>query len=212
MIKQYPDFLSQQETTAIEQWLETKAWSAEKYKDVNGTGKILLNRHKNLDMHLEGSLVRQILLPKLQKVLPSSDCTHSGFLESHHPYDLHVDTIKSFESKNFYRTKAESTGHSFLIPLNENNNFRTVFFDYYNDSFDCKDSEDLSLTVTDPSRFDGLEHLRSSSKNFIIKKQIKIDAVVKWQRGHAFSWPRNQLHCSGNFDRGSVKHALVLFF
>lgn len=217
-IHQYPNFLSSSETDDILSWLEDRPYTKEKFGPTpTSSGVDILHfRNKNIDFHLDDSIVRQIVYPKLSGIISTTCPTHSAFLESHYPFSLHVDTIKTFDSNNFISTNDDSTDRAILIALNESPDFQTVFFDLYTDDLDeyykniPEMIPDLPVPVFD--QVNDLGHLPNHARNLLSYYSVDRAQGFTWQKGMALSWSRRQLHCSSNFYNKGIKQALVMFF
>ena len=217
-VQQYPGFITSDEADRILGWLKDQPYTKEKFaptansNDVN----VLHYRNKNIDFHLDGSLVRQIVYPKLSDIMADPCATHGAFLESHYPFSLHVDTVKTFDSKNFTAISDESNNRAVLIALNESTDFQTVFFDFYTDDIDQSYANipelipELPVPVYD--KINDLSHLPNRARNLLAYHSINQAQGVTWQKGMALTWSRQQLHCSSNFYHKGIKQALVLFF
>ena len=217
-ICEYPNFLSSDEVDEILGWLENKPYSKEKIAPAtifNASRDILHFRNKNIDFHLNESVVRQIVYPKLLTIVPGAVPTHSAFLESHYPFSLHIDTVQTFNSKNLPSTAQDSNDRAVMITLNESPDFQTVFFDLYLDDIDrCYNEiptmvEDLPVPIYD--NVSDLSHLPNKARNLLSYHCSKAQAFT-WKKGMALSWSRRQLHCSSNFYNKGIKQALIMFF
>ena len=217
-MKKYQNFLSKDEVNEILEWLESKPYTKEVMIDPLISADAVKYRNKSLDFHLESSLVRKIVFPKLKKIIPNADTadpTNSAFLESHYPFGLHVDTLKTFDKNGFYSIKNTTTNTAVLIALNESPDFKTVFFDFYTDDLD-KDYDSLPSSSQPVSTLEypgvDLSHFSDRSKEFLQYHKIKCIDCCRWEQGLAMVWPRTQLHSSSNFSGKGIKKALVLFF
>jgi hypothetical protein len=209
-----PDFLTAQEVGLLLDHFDRCPCAVEKTKQ-HQDKTIIYNRHKNIDYNMTGSLVRQIIYPKLEKIIGPHTMDNGSLLESHYPYPIHLDTHQDSAKKNFYCHSHDWKNQAVLISLNEDPCFKTVMFEYFADLLDYSlapiGDGTITDTIQDP-RYENLDlsHLADSQIEFI--KNIKITSVYHWKIGSALLWPRNQLHTSTNFYH-SAKHkkAVVIF-
>ena len=214
-IKRYPNFLTQSQCADILEWLEPRPYSKTKYTTDNQDNKVIQYRNKNLDLHLSTSLVAGIKTSSIMQTFGQLP-TPGALLESHYPFGLHVDTVKSFDKKGYESLHNEYIDISFLIPLNQGPGHQTVFFDYFSDLID----EDLKTASTktlqlDIPKFQGVEdlsHLTNAERHLLNEHNIGVSDYETWQIGNAITWTRNQLHCAGNFYTQGLKEAIILFF
>ena len=96
-----------------------------------------------------------------------------------------------------------------LIPLSENQYFKTIFFDYLIDQFDCNTV--LPKISNEPLEIgEDLDHVDPVLKEKI--KYIPLDQIFNWKIGDIAIWNRNQLHSASNFlPSGKFKTAITLF-
>ena len=102
-----------------------------------------------------------------------------------------------------------------LIPLCENEHFKTIFFEHMinDDVFNLNYLEQLTCSSNSelPGEFMELMDHHPPEEYDRIKK-LKLTQVIDWKVGRVFSWPRNQLHCSSNFEKYNLtKQAIVLW-
>lgn len=217
-IQQYPGLLTPEETDEILHWLKDRPYTKEKYGPGQTATDILHYRNKNIDFHLPDSVVRKIVFPKLSSLLQIPDLTptHSAFLESHYPFSLHVDTVKTFDNEQFSSTNEHSNERAVLIALNESTDFQTVFFDLHTDNLDEYYEKiptmipDLPVPVYDNTN--DLSHLSNRARNLLRHYNITRAEALTWKKGSALSWHRQQMHCSSNFYNKGIKQALIMFF
>lgn len=211
----YQAFLAQHEVDEILGWLDHQPYTKEK-KIVGPSGdEILQYRNKNIDLQYQDSVVGKILYPKLREILDDPVPTHSVFLESHFPFSLHVDTEKTFDRKEFYATKSNSTDRSLLVSLNQSTDFQTVFFDFFTDDLaECFEGLLVGEHLPAPCYpgVNDLSHLSNRDRQLLEHHAVQCTDCYTWQCGEAISWPRAQLHCSSNFYGKGIKQALVMFF
>jgi len=214
-IKRYPDFLTQSQCAEISEWLKPRPYSKTKYTMDDQDNEVIQYRNKNLDLQLSTSLVAKILNPLILQTFGQLP-THGSLLESHYPFGLHVDTVKSFDNKEYESLHQEYIDISFLIPLNQGPGHQTVFFDYFSELIDddLKSASAKTLQLDIP-KFQGVEdlsHLTNAERHLLNENNIVASDYETWQIGNAFTWPRRQLHCAGNFYTQGVKEAITLFF
>lgn len=216
LLDRYENFISCSEADEILDWLETKPYTKETTTLDPSGAEVLQYRNKNIDLHLPESRVRQIIYPKLEKLFHNPCPTHSAFLESHYPFSLHVDTVQTFQNENFYSTNSMSNNRAVLIALNESPDFQTVFFDFFSDDlkscFQNLPEIDESLPVPIYPGVNDLSHFAARDRSLLQHHNIQYADHQTWKKGQAISWPRTQLHCSGNFYRKGFKQALIMFF
>jgi len=174
----------------------------------------LFRNIKNSEYNLEDQDAFKILNPKLTKILGPHHFTGGHWLDAHSPYLLHVDNIAIFEKSNipvYHSPLHKNVG--VLIPLVEHQHFHTIFFDHYFEMFDSSYKQEIaksSNSSLDDSVMDLLDHHDPNDLPDI--KKFKLDQVVNWKIGNVLMWPRNQLHCSSNFEKyGLTKQAIVLW-
>jgi hypothetical protein len=216
LLENYPEFLSADEVKIILDWLDHREYTKEKTMLLEGTGEIVKYRNKNTDFQLPDSLIREIVYPKLQRLFNDPTPTHNTFLESHYPFGIHLDTVSTFERKNFTKTSSDTNERAVLIALNQSPSFRTVFFDFYADDLDeyyqnVPNIDALAPEFIAPQEID-LSHLTNKELNLLSHYNIELAGSCPWETGMAISWSRRQLHCSSNFYTKGVKKALVMFF
>ena len=209
-----PDFLTIDEVNSILTYFNNRPYDVENIKEVCGEA-IVNNRHKNNDYNLPGSLVREIVYSKLEKIVGPHIMDNGSLLESHYPYAAHLDTHQDLSRKNFHCHSDNFLNQSVLLSLNEDPSFKTVMFDYFADLVDYTEPPvndgSIANTMLDP-KYANLDfsHMLENQINFI--KHIQITDVYNWKTGSAIIWPRNQLHTSSNFyHSGKQKKAIVLF-
>lgn len=174
----------------------------------------LFRNMKNSEYNLENQAAFKILNPKLTKVLGPHHFTGGHWLDAHSPYLLHIDNISSFTEANvpvYYSPLHKNIG--VLIPLVEHKHFNTIFFNHYFETLSPLYKQEIakdSISLLDDSIMDLLDH--HSSDDLPNIKRFKLDQVVNWKIGSVLTWPRNQLHCSSNFEKyGLTKQAIVLW-
>lgn len=209
-----PDFLTAQEVELLLDHFDRCPYAVENTKQ-HQNKTIIYNRHKNSDYNLAGSLVREIIYPKLEKIIGPHMMDNGSLLESHYPYPIHVDTHQDSAKNNFYSHSHTYQNQAVLISLNEDPCFKTVMFEYFADLLDYSTAPTgdgmITDTIQDP-RYDDLDlsHLSDSNIEFI--KNIKITSVYHWKIGSALLWPRNQLHMSTNFYHSAKQKKAVVIF
>jgi hypothetical protein len=176
-------------------------------------GKIFRNI-KNSEYNFEDQDVFKILNPALTKILGPHQFTGGHWLDAHSPYTLHIDNISDFQKRNipvFQSPLHKNVG--VLIPLVEHQHFNTVFFDHYFEILEpgyIQKTANNSMSLLDQSIMDLLDH--HSAENLVDIQRFRLDRVVNWKIGSVLVWPRNQLHCSSNFEKyGLTKQAVVLW-
>ena len=214
-VKRYPNFLTQSQCAQILEWLEPRPYSKTKYQTDDQGNEIVKYRNKNLDLHLSTSLVAEIINPSIMQTFGKLP-THGSLLESHFPFGLHVDTVETFDKKGFESLHKDDINISCLIPLNQGPGHQTVFFDYFSnlidDNLKSASTKTLQLDVPKFQGVENLSHLTNTERHLLDENNIVVSDYETWQIGNAISWPRNQLHCAGNFYTRGVKEAIVLFF
>ena len=207
------EFLTISETNLLLSYFDDQPYVAENTVEYN-SNMIVENRHKNNDYNVPNSLCRQIIYPKLEKIIGPHIMDSGSLLESHYPYSLHVDSKKTFAKDKFYSHVNVSKDISVLISLNEDSSFNTVMFDYFAEIFDCDQvpsTRSQSNTTADPKYADlNFDHFTPQELKFV--RNLQITNVYKWKTGSVIMWPRNQLPASSNFyASGKQKKAIVLF-
>jgi hypothetical protein len=208
------NFLTSDEVKFLLSYYDSKPYTAENIREYQGR-KIINNRHKNSEYDLTTSPVHQLIYPKLKEIIGMHQLDAGSLVESHFPFQIHLDTHKTFEDKHFYQhTEAQKClDIAVLISLNEDPSFKTVMFDYYADAIDLKQipSNGNMNTQTSVERSEvNLDHFTNQQLEFI--QNLKISRVYNWSAGSVIVWPRRQLHCSSNFyPSGNQKKAIVLF-
>lgn len=216
----YPDFITREEGCQILECLRDKEYTKEKTRVTYNGETLIVYKNKNLDLELEDGCVAKIITPKIMKLvgrLPKS----SALLESHHPFGLHVDTVTTFVNKDidsecdFPETNLFFDNLAFLIPLTEDKDQQTILFDFYSDDLDLDRPKDKLPYALPTPVYDGvhdLGNLDSEDRHLLHHYNITVSDCFTWKIGHAFTWPRNQLHCAGKYFQSDLKQALVLFF
>jgi hypothetical protein len=204
-----PDFLTADEVESLLVEFSLQSYTSEKTKQLFDK-TIIASRYKNNHYNTPNSVVRQIVYPKLKNILGDHTMDSGSFLESHYPYDIHLDSHDTFSKKNFYSHTQNEINTSVLISLNEDSCFKTVFFDYFAQTLDLTKVPTGQEKHLDNHRSVDLSHLPEQHHKFI--ENLNITDVYHWKIGHAVLWPRTQLHASSNFYlSGKQKKAVVLF-
>jgi hypothetical protein len=169
---------------------------------------------KHSEYNLEDQLPFRILHEKLTQILGPHQFTGGHWMDSHFPFLCHNDSIANHAARGVpihYSDLHKNIG--VLIPLCEGKHFHTVFFDHmlpelypnYLDDLAANSDTELSDDVMDL-----LDHHDPDAYRKI--KKLKLAKIVRWKLGSMFTWPRDQLHCSSNFEKyGLTKQALVLW-
>lgn len=169
---------------------------------------------KNSEYNMEDQLSFKIINPKLTEVLGQHHFTGGHWMDSYSPFLLHIDNIASYNDRNV--PVYESPLHKnigVLIPLCENPHFHTVFFDHCLDVMNPQAIADLARS-RDETLSDEFMQLMDHHPAETLQKirHLKLDRVIEWKLGSIFSWPRDQLHCSSNFEKYNLnKQAIVLW-
>jgi hypothetical protein len=169
---------------------------------------------KNSEYNLQDQLPFKILNKKLTQTLGPHQFTGGHWMDSHYPFYCHVDSLTNHVARGI--TVHDSQLHKnigLLIPLSENKHFHTVFFDHMFERLYPTYMDDLardSDSSLDVNVMNLLDHHTPEECEKI--KKFKLSKIVPWTLGSMFSWPRNQLHCSSNFEKyGLTKQAIVLW-
>jgi len=169
---------------------------------------------KNSEYNLEDQLPYKILHEKLTQTLGPHHFTGGHWMDSHAPFRCHIDNIANYTARGVPIHHSELHKNvGVLIPLCEGEHFQTIFFDhmldqlypgYMNDLANNSDTELDSVTMS------LLDHHSADECEKI--KKFKLANIVRWKLGNMFTWPRDQLHCSSNFEKyGLTKQAIVLW-
>jgi len=169
---------------------------------------------KNSEYNLEDQLPYKILNEKLTQALGPHHFTGGHWMDSHFPFQCHVDNIANYVSRGVpihYSELHKNIG--VLIPLSEGEHFHTIFFDHTIEELYPNYMDDLAVnsdTDLDSGTMDLLDHHSVDECEKI--KKLKLSNIVPWKLGNMFTWPRDQLHCSSNFEKyGLTKQAIVLW-
>lgn len=206
--------LTSHEVGFLLSYYNSKPYTAENIREYQGQ-KIINNRHKDSEYDIPTSPVHQLIYPKLKEIIGLHQMDGGSLLESHFPFQMHLDTHKTFEDNQFYQHTETSKclDIAVLISLNEDPSFKTVMFDYCADTIDLTQipSEgNMNIQESIECADVTLDHFTSQQLEFI--KNLKISSVYNWSAGSVIVWPRRQLHCSSNFySSGKQKKAIVLF-
>jgi hypothetical protein len=208
---QYSNVLAPDEITQLIDYFNSKEYSKENYKDTVH-GHLLRYRNKHSEYEIADSAVRSILYPKVLSIIGEHGIDGGMLLESHYPFGLHIDswTDDIFPGKKMHVKNQLFANKSIMFPLVSSKKFNTVFFDYYSDTIlDFPNEGNCQNTDFFINNID-LSHFTQSQRNFVADKSIS--GVFEWEAGSVVVWPRNQLHCSGNFyNSGLIKTAIILF-
>ena len=174
----------------------------------------LLRNIKNSNYNLEDQAPYKIIHDKLEDNIGPHHFTGGHWLDSHQPYQLHIDNIVSFKSRDIPVYESElHKNYGLLIPLVENKHFCTMFFNHYLKDMSegwmeglVKDNaQQLSTDTIDLLGHHTLKELESI-------KHFQLDGIAEWKIGRVIVWDRNQLHCSSNFAKFNLnKQAVVLW-
>jgi hypothetical protein len=168
-------------------------------------------RNKNNGYDDKDSLPYEIIHSKLVNILGEHNMQYGAYLESHYPFGVHVDTNTHIdETQDVYHHKTDIHRNiAVIIPLCESSYFKTIFFDYFINSFD--DDTTLPKLLKEPQDLDiDLDHLGTIVKEKM--QWIPIDQIFHWKIGDIAIWNRNQLHCASNFlPSNTFKTAVTLF-
>lgn len=206
----YDDIFSKDEIQRLIDFYEDQPISNERRHD-NGTLQRVV---KSTDYNIKDSVPYNIIHDKLEALIGPHTFSGGHHVDSHLPYELHVDTVRHFQSKEgvFVASDGQS-GYGVLIPLIEHPEFKTLFFDHYIDDlqFGWKTLhyEDRSNILPD-NVISMLTHQTPEELEKI--KYLPLDGVADWKLGRVVTWPRNQLHCSSDFRKsGLTKQAVVVW-
>jgi hypothetical protein len=206
------NFISIDEVDQLINYFKNQPYTATNYTEVD-LKNVVKTKYKNSNYDQKNSLVYNILHDKINSIVGDHQMSHGSLLESHYPFQIHVDTLEQFDTNNFYNLNQtdQYLNIALLISLNEHPSFNTVFFDLDTPKLVVPDNppDELSLVsqLYPDLKFD---HHNPIQNAFI--KQLTITDVYRWKAGSAVIWPRSQVHCSSNFyGHGLIKNALVLF-
>jgi hypothetical protein len=180
------------------------------------------NVNKNLHYNIPISPFRALIQPKVEKII-GADAVVSGssYKECLYPYQLHFDTQTSLDyyNKNVAQYQAFNIGVIkynlvFLIPLVEDNRFKTAIFNVDDPLQNYSDKGTVLqanwLNSTNNLDINDYDHLPEQDLKHINKLPL-IDEFT-WKLGSVIVWNRNKLHCSSNFAKHNlVKKMIVLF-
>lgn len=170
---------------------------------------------KNLDYHLEDSVARQIIKPKIDQVIgPDHDFCNGSYKQSTAPYTTHVDNIVFRTDSRLYMFNTEKNHDCvLLIPLVEDPEFRTILYHVYNHTDNLGMGDPLpekylnSSNDLNPNWFTHFREPTASQLN-----RLPVDRVYQWKLGDILMWPCSQLHSSTDFAKyGLVKKFVVIF-
>ena len=172
------------------------------------------NVNKNLDYHVEDSLCRQIVYPKIHAILGDHKFGGGAYKECVTPYKLHYDNHSTHDYIGATFDQTVDKNKVVLIPLVEGTDFSTVTFDIF--SSDNRPNA-IEVTPEDATALNNLDldlfsHIPEPNRSKI--RYLPVDVYYQWQLGDALVWSRDQLHCSTNFLRNnaaSVKKFIVIF-
>jgi len=208
------NFLTVDEINFLLSYYDNKPYTSEKTTEYQGHN-IVKNRHKDSDYNLVDGPIYQLLHPKLEKLLGSHILDSGAVLESHYPYQPHIDSRKRFTDKFYqHNTDEKCVDTAVLISLNEDPSFKTIIFDYFSKSLDLTQVPELkNNNITASSVKDNIDLTHFTDQELKFVDNLKISNVYNWKVGGLVTWNRNQLHCSSNFySSGLQKKALVFFF
>jgi hypothetical protein len=170
---------------------------------------------KHSQYNLQEQAAYQILHPKISAVLGPHQFSGGHYMDSHLPFQLHVDSISAYEHRDVEIFDAPAQqNRGVLIPLSENTHFHTMFFEHYTDRFDMPDLEHMLAETPAPDLIEPwVELMDHHDRRWCdLISRLTLDCVAEWHIGDVISWPRNQLHCSSNFAKhGLTKQAIVIW-
>lgn len=199
----YENLFTQEEIAALEADCDSRPIAA--YNNE-------ININKNLDYYHHNGISNSIIKPKLEQIF-GADCVvaQGCYKIDTRPLGTHIDnagTLYKWE-ENELPAKYEA---AMIIPLVENENFRTVIYDVFSKDWHGM-SEPLPVEYeTGTNDFDlaALDHIAEPAREQT--RRFNIDAVFSWKIGSSVVWEKNQLHCSTNYAKFGLQKKFVLLF
>jgi hypothetical protein len=212
--KVYENIFSLKELQFLINWADNEPVSG--FQGLDEIRKVDVN--KSLHYDVPGSPANLIIRPKLSQIVGSNHRFVGGsYKELKTPYAPHIDN----DAYMIYLSKTSDSNIpnninselAFLIPLVEDERFKTVLFDI--------DDQDLFLAMGDPM----LEHWLGGENDLDINdfdhvpeptrsqiKRLPVDYVAPWKLGSIIVWRRSQLHTSTNYAKfGLTKKFIIVF-
>lgn len=159
------------------------------------------------------------ILQKLQsKILPNEEITTVNLNSDYYPGGVHSDGYIDYD-------KNDKLGHTYLVPVEIDNDFATLIFDKTSNKAVTLNAElglgnsgivsyqqvnrdyfEFTDTEFDQSIYNQyLTHLDKS-----VLRGLTVEQIQTWKVGRAMVWPRQNLHCSANFDLPAVRNTVLI--
>jgi hypothetical protein len=170
--------------------------------------------NKNLDYQIPGSVCNSIVRSKLDSIIGADHSINMGcYKESHQPYALHFDDNQTHYKKSVTQLNSENRYNcAVLIPLVENEVFKTVSFDirYQEDQSIIEALQGHQTGVPNDLNLNDFDHFSQEIIQYV--PQLPVFEVFNWKIGDVFVWDRDIMHCSTNFQKYNlIKKFLILF-
>ena len=166
------------------------------------------------------SRMYQLLNNKIKKSFPNEVITTVNLNWDYLPGGIHSDGYLEYD-------KNDKIAKTYLVPLvMEKNEYHTVLFDQtsqkavtLNRELGLGDNGIVTYEQVSRQYFDQLSDYpfdRSVYEKYLQHlnyenlRGLSTIAVHQWKIGKAMYWPRQQLHCSANFDHNQVRSSLLI--
>ena len=155
--------------------------------------KIIKQKCKNPEYY-PGIPPYKVLHKKLKNLIGDHTLNHGSYNDGYYPFGLHTDT-NTTQSNDGITLSTVTKNIAVLIPLSQHESCKTIFFNFFADEF-----EKHTIVKTDQSyAVDQSLYGHCSDWGKEKLKFLEVDKIFNWKLGDIATWPRNQLHCAGNF-------------
>jgi len=168
--------------------------------------------------HYDREFFHRIREKLSSKIQPNEEITTVNLYQDYAPGGIHSDGWIDFD-------KNDKMGTTYLVPIQMSEDFQTIIFQPSSDEAVSLNAElglgnsglvtykqvtrdyfDLSDEPFDKEMYDKyLTHL-----DYNMLRGLRVIQVQEWKLGRAMIWPRSQLHCSANFNKGAVRDTLLI--